>query len=301
MSHPQALVQAGAAVRIAPDLALKTRVLPVWRVWLLVAVLVGSAWLVSLGKLYTPGSDFGYYIGLVGGVMMLTLLLYPLRKHVRFMSALGATRHWFKLHMFFGIAGPTLILYHSTFNLGSLNATVALICMLLVAGSGVIGRFIYTRIHHGLYGRRATLQEAQARLGICEGEVKSKFHFAPKVEQRLKTFEAQALDHSGGFVQHAWGFMSLGSRALWVRWLCRRELRQVLAQHAEQRQWPPGKLAARLAAADDRIVTFLESVRRVSQFNTYERLFSLWHILHVPFVYMLVISGVIHVIAVHMY
>jgi len=30
-------------------------------------------------------------------------------------------------------------------------------------------------------------------------------------------------------------------------------------------------------------------------------LFSLWHILHVPFVFMLVISGVVHVIAVHMY
>jgi hypothetical protein len=30
-------------------------------------------------------------------------------------------------------------------------------------------------------------------------------------------------------------------------------------------------------------------------------MFSLWHVLHVPFVFMLVISGVVHVIAVHMY
>jgi hypothetical protein len=30
-------------------------------------------------------------------------------------------------------------------------------------------------------------------------------------------------------------------------------------------------------------------------------LFSLWHVLHVPFVFMLVISGIVHVISVHMY
>jgi hypothetical protein len=32
-----------------------------------------------------------------------------------------------------------------------------------------------------------------------------------------------------------------------------------------------------------------------------EALFSLWHLVHVPFLYLLVLTGIVHVVAVHMY
>jgi len=270
---------------------------------LLPALVLVSAlvWLAAQGGFYTPGDDFGYYIGLVGAIMMLVLLLYPLRKHIGFMQKLGEIRHWFRLHMFFGIAGPLLILFHSTFTIGSLNAGVAMGCMLLVAGSGVVGRFMYRRIHHGLYGRRATLQEMQAQLGAQEGEVRSKFHFAPRVETRLKAFGDLAHSRPVGFLRSAWQFLTISLRARHVRSQCMRELKKILGNHAAQRGWERDKLRRRLAAAGDMISTYLNAARHAAQFSAYERLFSLWHILHVPFVFMLVISGVVHVIAVHMY
>ena len=49
------------------------------------------------------------------------------------------------------------------------------------------------------------------------------------------------------------------------------------------------------------IRTYIYSIRDLAQFSTYEKLFSLWHIFHVPLVYMLVFSAIWHVIAVHMY
>jgi hypothetical protein len=49
------------------------------------------------------------------------------------------------------------------------------------------------------------------------------------------------------------------------------------------------------------IAAYLTGVQRVAQFSGYERLFSLWHILHVPLVWMLVLSAIAHVIAVHAY
>ena len=258
-------------------------------------------WIAQRYGYYAPGSDFGYYLGIVGSVMMLTLLLYPLRKHVRFLNALGAIRHWFRLHMLLGILGPLLIIIHSAFGIGSLNAGVAMTCMLLVAGSGVVGRFMYTRIHHGLYGRKASFEEMQAELGIHTDEVKSKFHFAPNVEDRLKAFGELARRLPAGFLPASWQFLTLAPRARWVRYQCNRELRQKLQAHATQRQWSRDKLHQRLAAADHMIRGYLVSVRNTAQFRAYERLFSLWHILHVPFVFMLVISGVVHVVAVHMY
>jgi hypothetical protein len=45
----------------------------------------------------------------------------------------------------------------------------------------------------------------------------------------------------------------------------------------------------------------LAATRRVASFEGYERLFSLWHALHIPLIFMMVIAAVIHVIAVHVY
>ena len=100
----------------------------------------------------------GYTLGIVGGSLMLVLLLYPLSKRIELLTRFIPIRYWFGIHMLFGIIGPVLILFHSNFQTGSTNSTVALTCMLLVAGSGIIGRYIYTRIHHGLYGTRVTLK-----------------------------------------------------------------------------------------------------------------------------------------------
>jgi hypothetical protein len=74
---------------------------------------------------------------------MLLLLLYSVRKRVRWLARFGETRHWFRTHMMLGIVGPVLILYHCNFDLGDLNSKVALYCTLLVAGSGVLGRYLY--------------------------------------------------------------------------------------------------------------------------------------------------------------
>jgi hypothetical protein len=47
--------------------------------------------------------------------------------------------------------------------------------------------------------------------------------------------------------------------------------------------------------------SYLHGLQRVAQFAIYERLFSLWHLLHIPLVALLILSAVFHVIAVHMY
>ena len=45
----------------------------------------------------------------------------------------------------------------------------------------------------------------------------------------------------------------------------------------------------------------LQATRQVVEFEAYERLFSLWHVLHLPLFFMLLIAGVVHVVAVHVY
>jgi len=281
-----------------------------------VAALVGLAWIVGRAGTYDPGSSVGYALGLVGGIAMLFVLLYPLRKRVRFLRAWGATKHWFVVHMVCGIGGPLLVLAHSKFQVGSVNAAVALTCMLLVAASGIIGRFIYVRIHHGLYGTRATLHELQAQLGMSSQEVQSRLGFAPRIEQGLKEFERAALARRRG-VAGVWAFLTLGLRARLLRHRCRREVTTLFLQQATVGGTSDGcrelfrvrchgtqcqeHSCALINATMHVVGAYLHRVQRVAQFSAYEKMFSLWHVLHAPLVWLLVLSALAHVAAVHAY
>lgn len=270
-------------------------------IWIVALVLAAGAWGAGRFKLYTPGSQLGYTMGLVGSVFMALLLLYPLRKRLRFLQRAGHLRHWFRVHMFLGVSGPVLVMFHSTLKIGSLNAAVAFYSMILVAGSGIIGRFIYTKIHNGLYGRKATAQERQERLGLTSDAVKSKFHFAPEVERRLAAFESYAMDDSRKGMIGLRRFVAVALRARWLRWSTLREIRRILVAAGPTRGWNSGEVARRLYVAERMLQEYLGALQDVAQFRIYERLFSLWHVLHVPFVYMLVICAIVHVVAVHMY
>lgn len=266
-----------------------------------VCLLVLIAWLMGRWGGFEPGSKTGYNLGLAGGIMMLVLFLYPLRKHFRFMHGLGPARYWFALHMAMGILGPLFILAHSRFQVGSVNAGVALGSMCLVAGSGIVGRFIYTKIHHGLYGRRASLEEIRAQAGLNSRELQSKLALAPKVEAALSRFEAMALKTHTNPLEGAWALVMLWLSAWRAHHHCVRELRRLYRAHARERGWDQAKFQRRLKAANNLVRTYLRSIREVAHFRTYERLFSLWHVLHVPLVYMLILSAIAHVVAVHMY
>ena len=80
-----------------------------------------------------------------------------------------------------------------------------------------------------------------------------------------------------------------------------RALRAPLRELAEKGGWDAESRARRERLAAKLVRRYLNAVVRVAQFTAYERLFSLWHVAHIPFVYLLVISAVVHVVAVHAY
>jgi len=274
---------------------------PGWLLVLSVAALVAAAWLVVRFTDFRAGSPLGYNLGLAGGIGMLFIFLYPLRKRVRALRNFGATKGWFALHMMLGIAAPLLILVHSRFQIGSVNAGVALVCMVLVASSGIVGRFIYVRIHQGLYGKRLTLSELQSAAGLNAGELHSKLSFAPRVEQWLQAFEAKATARPRNVVHGLWRFLTLGLRARWTERRCIREFARVYRMHAQGFGWDTERQQRHLAGGRAFIERYVNGALRVAQFARYERLFSLWHLLHVPLLWMMVLSAIAHVVAVHAY
>lgn len=275
-----------------------------WMLFLLaVTMVLAAGYFVSTLKLYKSGDILGHSMGWIGGGMMLTLLLYPLRKRARFMKGFGVLPKWFKLHMLFGILGPTLIMFHSTFHIGSINAGVALVCMMLVSGSGIFGRFFYTKIHHGLYGRQASLQELQAGMEQSE-DIKSIFGFAPDIQQGLEQFRAYAADSSKVQQLKIWDFVTIGLRAEWLSRSLAKSLHHAMYTKAHGENWDAAKMKELGDLYDEHralIRSYLGAVRDVAQFHGYERLFSLWHVFHLPLVVMMVFSATWHVIATYMF
>jgi hypothetical protein len=273
-------------------------------VWFAAFVLFVAAWPVSQGMVFKPGTGIGYYLGLTGGIMMRLMLLYPVRKHMQMARNWGPLRYWFMLHMIFGIGGPVLILYHSTFHVKSLNAGVALFSMLLVAASGIIGRFIYKRIHHGLYGRKSNLEELQQAVDNNQnkmGKLNGALMETTGIGEKLKQFRVAAIAQKGTFPVRAWKFVTLGWQRRKLAHDCRQELRKAANQLAAAQHWDKQQQEQRFQAALQEAEDYLGAVQQAAQFSSYERLFRLWHVLHSPFVWLLAISGIVHVIAVNMY
>ncbi|HTT11603.1 MAG TPA: hypothetical protein VMG60_11985 [Burkholderiaceae bacterium] len=265
------------------------------------ALLVLGCWQVSEFGYFTSKDDFGYWLGVAGGAMMLLLFLYPMRKHLRFMQRMGALKYWFVVHMVFGIVGPLLILLHSTFKVGSMNAAIALTCMIVVALSGIVGRFLYRQIHRGFLGEKSSLRDLQLEAGFEQDAVKSRFHFVPEVEMRLQAFETETLRDGAGMGSHLHRVLVLPVRQRLVYLRCRRDVDVALSRIARHLGWRRSDLEKRKRRAYALLRDYLSSVVRVAQFDAYDRLFSMWHVLHIPFVYVLVVSAIAHVIAVHVY
>jgi hypothetical protein len=259
-----------------------------------------------LERYITPHRGFGYWLGIVGGSLMVLLLIYSARKRVSWLRWIGALSVWFDIHMVLGVIGPVLILFHCNFRLGASNSNVALICMLLVAGSGVVGRYIYTRLHAHMDGHQDTLEQLKAA-GDRIREQSKPIAFLPGLLEAIERVERRFIEPPKGFMAGFLYLLTGGARSFIARRLVRREIKRavdravtnrsssrsasLIAQHATQ----IGTVARRYANRR------LQAGRRTLEFQMYARLFSYWHVLHIPLFYMLLISAIVHVVAVNFY
>jgi hypothetical protein len=269
--------------------------------FLLVGAVLLAGWRARGEEYLTAESGLGYALGIAGAVAMLLLLLYPLRKRVRALNRLGATRHWFRAHMILGVVGPALILFHANFRTAALNSTMAIAAMLLVTGSGFVGRYLYGKVHHGLYGRQLTLTELKAAMEHDTQHVARLLAYAPGVSRRLLEVDAAVLAPCPRLLDGVWRSVSIGVATRATRWRLGRELRRAVALAARREGWPAAERRARRRQAQQLVALHLRAARRVARFTFYERVFALWHLLHLPLFVLLIITMVVHVVAVHLY
>jgi len=241
-----------------------------------VATLV-TTWLQREQRYLSPDRGLGYALGILGLSAMLLLLLYPARKR-GWIPGFGPIRTWFHVHMALGIIGPTLVLIHSNFELGSLNSSVALGSALIVGSSGYIGRFAYSRIHFGLTGQRTRFADLRERLELHRGRLGGG---GEALDERLAILEQWATAAQTSALAALTRYLASGPRIARVRSLASRTRLDVATR----------------SALDD----YLAAAQQLARFSAYERLFGLWHALHVPLCFFLFSAAFVHLVAVHLY
>jgi hypothetical protein len=276
--------------------------------WMAIGVVAGSIGLYWSGmywydeSLYNAEEGFGYWLGLIGGVFMLIAYTYSLRKYMKALRFVWVLRKWLRLHIFMGITGPFLIIPHTTFELGSPNSTIAFVSMALVMLSGVIGRYLYSKVHFGLNGKRARLQEVQALIGLDNEEgTQSVLASIPAIKAKLERYEQETTRAAPS----TFAAIRMLYHSAWtsrkVYWDISRKLRHYLAPFAQQQRWDANDLAIAVSQTREMLGAYIGALKTVAKFKAYDQLFALWRVVHVPLLFLLMISGLYHVLMTHMY
>ncbi len=107
-------------------------------------LLRGAARLKAAGhSVLRPAGLWGHGVGLVATAFMLSNFLYALRKRLGFLKGRTTIRRWLTFHMFVGFMSPLVIAFHAAFQANNQLAQATLAALLIVVGTGVIGRFLF--------------------------------------------------------------------------------------------------------------------------------------------------------------
>jgi hypothetical protein len=109
-----------------------------------------------------PAGTWGHGVGIVATLFMLSNFLYPVRKRWGRLKSSGTIRTWLTFHMFVGFMSPLVIAFHAAFSSNNELATMTYASLLVVVGTGAVGRYIYGLVP-GAGGRSEELSDLLAQ------------------------------------------------------------------------------------------------------------------------------------------
>jgi len=109
-----------------------------------------------------PSGYVGQAAGILALLMFLFLWIYPLRKRVRMLSALGRLPRWLDVHIVIGLTVPIIGAMHAGWRFTGLIG-LGYAAMLCVSLSGIVGRYLYTHIPRSRDGLELTREQVEGR------------------------------------------------------------------------------------------------------------------------------------------
>ena len=247
-------------------------------------------------ELLKPGGTIGIKLGILGTVLFFIIFLYALRKVIPWLGRWGTAKHWMDFHVIAGVTAPFIIAFHASFKFNGI-AGFAFWIMVAVAASGVIGRYLYSKIPRSLNAAEVSLNELQlSERELSEALRAQSLYTADQLNRVLEVPSAAHIRHIGPL-------LAIGEMiALDVRLPFQMAgLRRSSAGFTRKLVSAGGLFSSgnseiehvvrlvRQKAALSRRVVFLDQTHRV---------FHLWHVIHRPFSYAFAVLAILHIVVV---
>ncbi len=225
-----------------------------------------------------PSGPAGQSFGLVGTLMMLVPFAYMARKRFSGLRNVGTVKGWLEVHLFCGIVGPVLVTFHTSFKFNGI-ISAAYWSMVIVVLSGFAGRHLYVRIPRSLKGNELTRAELERSAVALKDEISGMGVDAP-ILTKIDALEAQLAPTPGRSLFDA----------LFGELLLARRMR------AFERELVEGGVPTAMSHTLVRLsVERTLVLRRAADLQRTKRLFQLWHVFHLPLVYLLLIIAAAHI------
>lgn len=248
--------------------------------------------------LLKPSGSIGINLGVLGVGLFLVIFLYPIRKRVAWLSRRGSSKHWLDFHVIVGLTAPVVIAFHSSFKFGGI-AGIAFWMMVVVALSGIVGRYVYAQIPRTLNAAELTLTQLLTEQEALARELGEQKLFRPADLGAL--FTMPNAEEVRKMPVHR-------VLSLMVAFDLARPFR--VARLRAHVVTPVGLLVSfggLLATSNDELERIIRAARRRSSLSKRiafldrtHKLFHLWHVVHRPFSYSFAVLAVLHILVVMM-
>ncbi len=227
-----------------------------------------------------PSGPVGQSLGVIGTVLMLVPFAYMARKRMRRLREAGPLKRWLEVHLFCGIVGPVMITLHTSFKFNGI-VSAAYWSMVIVVLSGFAGHHLYTRIPRSVRGNELTRAELNDAAAALKEELARAIDSADALA-RIDTFERAAVPARPQALTLAdllFGEIRLAGRL--------RALDHELARAG----LPPSLRHEAVRLTRERSVI----LRRAAYLDRTRKLFNLWHVFHLPLVYLMLVIVTAHI------
>ena len=256
-------------------------------------------WKVSQEINFTNGGDFIYNTGLIGGILMLLTLPYSAAKRITYLSRRLTSSHSYYMHIVCGGIGALLIMVHSSFDFRSINSSVAVAAMLLIIIAGALGRYLYT--HFTMLLHRLYMDVKSTEADLYESFAFYKCEMANQLTHRLSDYVQYSFSQPRNFIGFFVRCFSVIMRGVYTYMVSSFDLYKIIRRASKQDNLnkQQTKLARKVHKRDLRDYIF--KITKMGYLNLLEQMFRNWRVLHVPLLYILFSTSIVHVVVVHMY
>jgi len=241
-----------------------------------------------------PSGAIGLRLGMFGVLLFLFIYLYPLRKKWAWLGRQGSSRRWLDFHVLLGLVAPVVITFHSSFKFSGI-AGIAYWIMVVVALSGVVGRYIYAQIPRSLNFAELSLQEAQEQSQRLATQLKNAGILSARDIDGLLRLPDLKRVQSISLIGVLWRMLLFDIGFPLRVWRLRQKM-----LWSQRKWWSLVGLGRGQNPVLERAISMAREqtllTKKILFLSKSHRMLHLWHVIHRPFSYSFAVLASIHVI-----